>query len=92
MSGLITLLELAGPPHGDHAGDGFLGVDPDDPVATLGQRKRVAVEHDQRGCAGRMCRREQRRWHQRAAGTREEDRFTTSEIIEHSGDAVSPLL
>jgi hypothetical protein len=51
----------------------------------------VTVEHDQRGGARRMCRREQRRW--RECGVRRaEDRFTTSEVVEHRGDAVGPLL
>ena len=38
-----------------------------------------------------MCRCEQRRWRERA-DDREEDRFATSEIVEHRGDAVGPLL
>jgi hypothetical protein len=38
-----------------------------------------------------MCRREQRSGRGPDAD-REEDRFTTSEIVEHRGDAVGPLL
>ena len=62
-----------------------------EPVGAFSQRIRVALEHDQRGCAGRMCRREQRRCRERAVA-REEDRFATPEIVEHRGDAVGPLL
>ncbi len=52
---------------------------------------RVALEHDQRGCAGRMCCREQRRCRERPVH-RDEDRFATPEIVQHRGDAVGPLL
>jgi hypothetical protein len=38
-----------------------------------------------------MCRREQRRWRERAGG-REDDRFAAPEVVEHRGDAVGPLL
>ena len=51
----------------------------------------VTVEHDQRGGARRMCRREQRRWRERGV-RRDENRFATPEVVEHRGDAVGPLL
>jgi hypothetical protein len=51
----------------------------------------VALEHDQRDCAGRMCCREQRTRRERAAAHKE-DRFTTPEIVEYRADAVGPLL
>ena len=66
----------------------FLGIGS---IGAFSHRIRVALEHDQCGCAGRMCCREQRRWCQRADDG-EEDRFTTPEIVEHRGDAVGPLL
>ena len=46
------MMELPRTPHGD----GFLGVMP----RAFSKRMREALEHDQRGCAGRMCRCEQR--------------------------------
>ena len=49
------------------------------------------VEHDQRGGAGRMCRREQRSGRERGV-RRDENRFATPEVVEHRGDAVGPLL
>ena len=49
------------------------------------------LEHDQRGGARRMCRREQRRCRERAV-RRDENRFATPEIVKHRGDAVGPLL
>ena len=55
------------------------------------RRIRVALEHDQRGGARRMCRCEQRPRRERAVAG-EEDRFANSEIVEHRGDAVGPLL
>ena len=67
-------------------GEDFLGIEPTDARGI-----RVALEHDQRGGARRMCRREQRRCRERA-DAREEDRFATPEIVEHRGDAVGPLL
>ena len=51
----------------------------------------VTAEHDQRGGAGRMCRREQRSGRERGV-PRYENRFATPEIVEHRGDAVGPLL
>ncbi len=51
----------------------------------------VAVEHDQRGGARRMCCREQRGGRERG-GKREENRFSALEVVEHRGDAVGPLL
>ena len=54
-------------------------------------RIRVTLEHDQRGGARRMCRREQRRCRERGVD-RDEDRFATPEVVEHRGDAVGPLL
>ena len=82
------MLELARAPHGDHGSDDFLASEP---VGAFSQRIRVALEHDQRGGAGRMCCREQRRCRERAVD-RDEDRFATPEIVEHRGDAVGPLL
>ena len=57
----------------------------------MSARIREALEHDQRGGAGRMCRGEQRRCRESAVD-RDEDRFTTAEIVEHRRDAVGPLL
>jgi len=80
------MLELARAPHGDRGSIYLLGC------GSRGEpshRIRVALQHDQRGCARRMCRREQRPRRERARH-REEDRFTTREIIQHRGDAVGP--
>ena len=82
------MFDLPRPPHGDHGGEDFLGIEP---ISAFHHRIREALEHDQRGGARRMCCREQRRRRERA-GAREEDRFATSEIVEHRGDAVGPLL
>lgn len=49
------------------------------------------VERDQRGGERRMCRGEQRRGHERGVRC-DENRFATPEVVEHRGDAVSPLL
>jgi len=52
---------------------------------------RESVLHDERGgtrwmsCCEQRCRRQR-------PGAREKDRFATSEIVEHGGDAVGPLL
>ena len=70
------------------AASDFLGCEP---IGAFSHRIRVALEHDQRGGAGRMCCREQRRCRERAVD-REEDRFATPEIVQHRGDAVGPLL
>ena len=86
MSGLIRCFELPGPPHGSHRIDGFL-VEP----FGASRRVRVALEHNQCGRPGRMCRREQRPCRQRAVDS-DENSFTSSEIVEHRGDAVGPLL
>jgi hypothetical protein len=80
------MLELASPPHGDHRSEGFLS----NQFCAI-CRIRVALEHHQRGCAGRMCCREERRRCE-CAVNREEDRFTAPEIVKHRGDAVGPLL
>ena len=82
------MLELPRAPHGDHGSEDFLGIEP---ISAFSHRIRVALEHDQRGGAGRMCCREQRRCRERAVD-REEDRFAAPEIVEHRGDAVGPLL
>ena len=82
------MLQLPRPPHGDHRQRGLPRCEP---IGAFSHRIRVALEHDQRGCAGRMCCREQRRRRERAVD-REEDRFATPEIVEHRGDAVGPLL
>jgi hypothetical protein len=65
----------------------FLGIEGVSALSPI----RVALEDDQRGCAGRMCRREQPRRRDRAVD-RDEDRFATPEIVQHRGDAVGPLL
>jgi hypothetical protein len=82
------MLPLPRAPHADEGSEGFLGIAP---VRALGHRIRVALEHDERGGAGRMRCREQRRCRERA-GDGEEDRFATPEVVEHRGDAVGPLL
>ena len=51
------MLVLTRPPCGDRAGDYLLGCGS---LGALNHRIRVALQHDQRGCARRMCRREQR--------------------------------
>ena len=82
------MLVFPRPPHGDHGSPDFLGR------WSLGALRKwlgVALEDDQRGCAGRMCCGEQRSRRERA-DAREEDRFATVEIVEHRGDAVGPLL
>ena len=61
------------------------------PSVRPAHRIRVALEHDERGGARRICRREQRRGRERA-GAREKDRFAAAEIVEHRGDAVGQLL
>ncbi len=82
------MLELPRAPHGDHGSEDFLEVGS---IGAFSKRIRVALEDDQRGCTGRMCRGEKRRWRERAVD-REEDRFAAPEIVEHRGDAVGPLL
>jgi hypothetical protein len=83
------MLVFPGPPHGDPRVEGFLSF----LIAPFGSRiaARVALEHDKRGCARRICRSEQRRWRERPVG-RDEDRFAAPEIVEHRRDAVGPLL
>ena len=54
---------LSRPPHGDHGGEDLLGRGT---LGALGHRIRVALQHDQRGGAGWMCCREQRRCRERA--------------------------
>ena len=61
------------------------------PSSAFSNRIRVAFKHDQRGGARRICSREQRPGRERA-GDGEEDRFAASEIVQHRGDAVGPLL
>jgi hypothetical protein len=51
----------------------------------------VTVEHHQRGGARRMFGREQRSGRERG-GEGEKNCFSAPEIVEHRGDAVSPLL
>jgi hypothetical protein len=55
----------------------------------FGKRIRIALEHDQRGCAGWICGCEHRRFRE-CAVNRDEDRFVDSEIVKHRGDAVGP--
>ena len=54
-------------------------------------RMRVALEHDERGGARRICCREQRPRRERA-GAREKDRFAAAEIVEYRSDAVGQVL
>jgi hypothetical protein len=82
------MLELPGAPHGDIAREDFFRSEP---ISAFGLRIGVALEHDQRGGARRMCRREQCRCRERSVD-RQDDRFATSEFVEHRGDAVGPLL
>ena len=63
MSGFIDMFELPRPPHARPWQRGFPRGRP---VGAFGKRIRVALEHDQRGGARRMCCREQRRWRERA--------------------------
>ena len=79
------MLILPAAPHADQRSSGFVS---NEWGAT---RIRETVEHDQRGGAGRMCRREQRRGRERGV-RRDENRFATPEVVEHRGDAVGPLL
>ena len=79
------MLDLPAAPHADRSRLNFV-------LNECGSaRICVTVEHDQRGGAGRMCRREQRRCRERGV-RRDEYRFATPEIVEHRGDAVGPLL
>ena len=79
------MLNLPAAPHADQRSLNFVSND------WGAARICVTVEHDQRGGARRMCRREQRSWREPDVD-RDEDRFTTSEVVEHRGDAVGPLL
>ena len=67
----------------------FLGIEVA-AVSALSRRIRVALQYDQRGGAGRICRREQCRCHEPGV-RRDQYRFTTPEFVEHGGDAVGPL-
>ena len=58
-------------------------------LGAFSKRIRIAFEHDQRGCAGRICCREQRCFRE-CAVDRDEDRFAAPEIVKHRGDAVGP--
>jgi hypothetical protein len=82
------MLHLPRAPHGDRGSSDLLGCGS---LGALSHRIRVALEHDERGCARRMCCREQRPRRERA-GAGEEDRFAAPEIVKHRGDAVGPLL
>ena len=82
------MLSLASAPHGDRGSNAFLGFDP---TGALSRRIHIALEHDEGGSAGRICCGEQRRRRERA-DCDEKCRFGTSEIVEHCGDAVGPLL
>ena len=70
------MLPLPRAPHADEGSEGFLGIAP---IRALGHRIRVALEHDERGGAGRMSRCEQRR-RSEGAGVRDEDRFAAPEV------------
>ena len=67
------MVELARAPHRGRGSDPFLVIEP---ISAFG-RIAVALEHDERRCAGRMCRGEQHRCRERADGG-EERRFDTS--------------
>ena len=73
---------------GDIAREDFFRIEP---VSAFGFRIGVALEHDQRDSAGRICCCKKRRWTERAA-EHEEDRFAAPEVVQHRGDAVGPLL
>ena len=83
------MLHLPRAPHGDYGSVGSLAIES---IGALSHRIiRVALKHNQRGGARRMCCREQRRCCERAIDG-DEDRFAAPEIVEHRGDAVGPLL
>jgi hypothetical protein len=82
------MFKLAGSPGGGTGSDDFLGIEP---ISAFPNRLCVTVEHDQRGGARRMCRREQRSGRERPV-ERDEDRFATPQIVQDCGDAVGPLL
>jgi hypothetical protein len=71
------MLYLSRAPHSDRGSVPFLANEPIGALSPLSHRIRVALEHDERGGARRMCRGEQRRCRERA-GAREQDRFATS--------------
>jgi hypothetical protein len=50
------MVGLPGAPHGDHGSEDFFRIEP---ITASHNRIGVALEGDKRGCAGRMCRREQ---------------------------------
>ena len=79
------MLEVPAAPHADKRGVNFVSNE------CGSARIRVTVEHDQRGGARRMCRREQCPGRERDA-RRDDNRFATPEVVEHRGDAVGPLL
>ena len=83
-----NMLQLPSPPHAGDTSSLILGRDS---VRTFSHRIRVTLEHDQRGCAGRMCRCKKRRRGERTVD-RNEDCFATLEIVQHCGNAVGPLL
>ena len=82
------MLKLARAPEGEHGVRGFLGGRT---LRAFNLRVGIAFGCDQRRRAGRMRCREQRGCRERAID-REEDRFAATEIVEHRGDAVGPLL
>jgi hypothetical protein len=82
------MLELTGAPRGVEAGDEGLHVEP---IVARARSMRESVLHDQRcGARWMSCCEQRCRWQR--PGAREKDRFATSEIVEHGGDAVGPLL
>ena len=80
------MFPLPGAPPGDYGGSGLLWCGSS---GELSHRIRVALQHDQPGCARRMCRREQSPGPERA-GHCDQDSFTTPQIIQLRGDAVGP--
>ena len=79
------MYKFARPPHADRRSLNFVSND------WGPTRICETVEHDQRGGAGRMCRREERSGRERGVRC-DEYRFATPEGVEHRGDAVGPLL
>ena len=83
------MFELARSPHGDHGSEDFLGGAPGS------VRSRHADPRSPRARPARWCGTDVLRRTAPLSRTRrrcDEDRFATSEIVEHRGDAVGPLL
>ena len=81
-----NMLLLTRPPHAGHGSPNFLGIEA---LRALTYWIRVALKHDQRGGTRRICCCEKRGCRKRGT-LRDEDHFSTSEIIEHRTNAVGP--